>query len=214
MLKTLRTLTAVAAIAAAGLPQMAQAALVNTTLDFEGVGTLATHYNQGPTGFTTILGTADLTTTAGSPSNPSSTTNNALYNICGDQSCQNAPITLSIAGGLHVDATHLISFDLFVRDIQVIVEVQINGGGWSQAAVIPTNATVDGWVDPRVTLTGLAAGTYTGIRFTGDARAWALDNLSFQTEDTTTTSVPEPASLALAALALAGAAASRRREKR
>jgi hypothetical protein len=218
MLKTLRTLTAVAAIAAAGLPLTANATLVTTTLDFEGVGTLATHYFDAAHGFTTVLGTAGLTTAAGAPGNPfPSPANHSLYNDCSELACSGSPITLDIDGGLHSDGTAAtaITFDLFVADVSVIVELQAGNGTWSTVATIPSPAVVNGWVSPSISLV-VDAGTYTGLRFTGSPRLWAIDNLSFRTDDGgTTTNVPEPASLALVALALAGAAGTaRRREKR
>lgn len=213
MLKTLRTLTAVAAIAAAGLPQMAVAAPVLATMTFEGVGTLATHYNTNTFGFTTIAGPAVLSTAPGDPAgiNPN---NNSVIKICSVQDCLNDPITFNIANGLTTDGTAntAIEFDLNVLGVSIIVELQRADNSWFAIDTVPDIAGPSGW-QPRVEIT-VAAGTYKGIRFSGDAAAFAVDNLSFWTDDTTpTTDVPEPASMALVMLALAGAAASSRRRK-
>ncbi len=201
MFKTLRTLTAAAAVVAA-VPQLAHAAPV--TLDFEGTSTgyLSTELDSAPYGNVTFPGGMGYSFSA---TGAGGATTQALQGRCplASPGCQ-TPLEIAVGAGFEgtlafdVAALGNVLVQLFDSGNALLSQVQLGSlGGWGQATLS-------------------FAGTATRMVFIGDEQSFALDNISYDTKAPTNGggNVPEPASVALVALALAGAASASRRRRR
>lgn len=214
MSKTLRTLAA-AALIAAGLPQVASAALVTRTIDFEAVAadtnmTGSSTYNDTAHGHTTFSGSAFSVATEDASFNPTI----ALWSPCpSPTACQSvsASLTITVADLFHGDNAS-VGLLLDVGNSQALnFEIRDAGGGLLKAGDFsPPSGPGFRSAPVFIAFSGIAK----SITFSGFAEGFLIDNLSFSVDDAVVvTPVPEPASAALVALALVGAASVTRRRK-
>lgn len=216
MSKTLRTLAA-AALIAAGLPQVASAALVTRTIDFEAVAadtnmTGSSTYNDTAHGHTTFSGSAFSVATDGPP--PQFNPTIALWSPCpSPTACLNTPasLTITIADLFHGDDAS-VGLSLDVGNSQALLfEIRAANGDLLKAGDFSPPSGPEFRADPVFIA---FAGVAKTITFSGFAEGFLIDNLSFSVDDAVVvTPVPEPASAALVALALVGAASATRRRK-
>lgn len=206
MSKTLRTLAA-AAVMAVGLPQMASAALVTRTLDFElpGSGALSANaYKDAAHGNTVFSGSNAFFGTLAVPGGHNGGPTNVLYNGC----------TAACAGSLiefTVNDLFQGTFDFWLLQTSSVGQITVAASTAGGQSVSQTLDLVNGWQHLSLSL---APNTkYSTVQIEISPFIAYIDDISFQTDDGRTSNVPEPASMALVALGLAGAAAAMRRRK-
>jgi PEP-CTERM motif len=215
MSKTLRTLAA-AALVAAGAPQMASAALLTTTLDFEGATTLTlpTDYDDSQHGHTKFTGGNGAVTQFATGHNGTAT--NVLFNNC-QTNCANSSIDFTV-GSFNGATTPGFegTFDFWMLKsggtglLNIVASTATGGQNITQTLGGAGDNGV--WQHIFVTLDPLQK--YVSVKFTVAPQQFLFDDISFQFEASAPPpGVPEPASVALVALALVGAASATRRRK-